>query len=1793
MIAKPKNNFLYRKLFFFIFLFLFFSLIPTASQAATKYWIGTSGGNFSADTNWSTTTGGANDTTHPVSGDTAIFDGGDVDNATIDVDSTVTTFQIDAGYSGTITVATGVTLTTGNFTQADGTFNAGDTIIDINGSTTISGGTFNMQSSVFEPYNNFVFSGGTFDGGTGTMIFQYSYADLTISGGTFTFPTGTTTITDDLTIGAGATVYENGTNLIMTFITSAVLNVPTTFTFTNLTIAGGSGQRLAIYTGDTVIVSSTLTLIDGELDGTGVLEFTGPGSGFSLATTFDGGSSASSGQLKISGVETRNIILDANVKLPLLRLDAVNTTIEFSGVASTTFEGYLYLDAGTINASSTDISFKSIIMTGGTFDAQNSNYLDINGSTTISGGIFSLQSALMESYNTLTVSGGTFDGGTGNLTIQYTYANLTISGGTFTFPTGTTTLKRNLTIGATATVYENGTTLYYTHSISATIDVPTTFTFTNFIIDGSTNQTVSMASGDTLVVSSTLNLVDGALDGSGTFEFIGPGSGFSMATTFDGGTGLLKITGTDTRNIIIPADVDMPKFTLNATNTTIEFSGVASTTFESTLNLEAGTINASSTDIVFNGAFTMTGGTFDAQNSNYLDFNSYAINISGGTFNMQSALMESYRALIVSGGTFDGGTGDLSITYIYEGLFITGGTFTFPTGTTSLVYNLTIGAGATVYENGTTLYYTHSTSATIDVPTTFTFTNLTIEGDSGQTVTIASGDTLVVSSTLNLIDGRMPGNILEFTGTNFSMASTFDNLDVATFNLTGTQDQTIDLTGVEDKINSDININKSSGTVTLNSGLTMDYANTDLNIIEGTLDLNGNTLIVNGSSGTVVVQDGGILKMQGGETVTTNATYPSFSSGSSAIFYGASSYTLPSFSTFYDVSFTGGGTYTFNTSTVATSTMTISSGTVALNGNNLTVSSTFSNDGTLRIQGGETVTLTNDTDSGTVEYVGNGDASSDAYSTSIVDFYDISINFTDSGDSLAPSVATTNINNDITLASGIYSATGTLNITGDFLNTGGTLTPNSSTVDFVGASQTISGANTFYNLTKTDSSANTFTLPASTTTTVNGTLTLAGTSGNLLSLRSSSSGTQTKFDPKSTTSAQYLDVKDNNNLSSTQIVCTTGCSDSGNNTRWQFDYEINFSATTASGDEGTTAVSVLISSDQSVVSDVSVDYAITGGTATGSGTDYTLSSGTASITNGNTTTSLSLVVVDDDLVENDETLIITISNPVGGSLGSTTTYTYTITNNDTAGVTISLSSVSVTEGSTTDTYTAVLDAQPTDDVTVSAALSNSEVSLSSSDLTFTNANWDTEQTVTVTATDDSEVDGETTTIISNTSASSDSNFDSLTIASVTATITDDDVASTGGGFFAPPPTPSKTPATESVSSGLLFTEFFLQEEKSAEVGASFHSVFVSRIAKESITVTIESDPIILNLIKGVSQKVDTNKDGVLDLEIEYAEFLNYDSVKINLINLTDESEISNPVVINYGAYTTESRDVTITFNILDADRMAVSNSKDFAGSVFTPFTSKLNWKLPSGNGEKTVYSKFLSSGGTASTYFDTILLNELNTETETDTQTEKQGSDCSLKEGGVYKTPNSSAVYLVTPDCKKRAFSRADVFYTYFDSWNNVEIVEEKRLETVEDDTLGFMPWGPKYDPKYGALVKITTDPMVYLLLGNQKYWIDSEEVFNKLNYSWNWIEDIDPRLLNKYTIGEIIDYTNRHPNYTLVKYENNPEVFRLEPDLTDQTKQVKRHIKNEEAFSRLNFRWDRIVTIKNDEEYEIGKELK
>ena len=108
----------------------------------------------------------------------------------------------------------------------------------------------------------------------------------------------------------------------------------------------------------------------------------------------------------------------------------------------------------------------------------------------------------------------------------------------------------------------------------------------------------------------------------------------------------------------------------------------------------------------------------------------------------------------------------------------------------------------------------------------------------------------------------------------------------------------------------------------------------------------------------------------------------------------------------------------------------------------------------------------------------------------------------------------------------------------------------------------------------------------------------------------------------------------------------------------------------------------------------------------------------------------------------------------------------TVTDDDTAGATVSETALEVAEGGSA-TYTVVLDAQPSGNVVISVTKSGStDVTVSPATLTFSTANWSTAQTVTVAAAQDADAVNDAASIAhAVVAASSADEFDAVTIGS--------------------------------------------------------------------------------------------------------------------------------------------------------------------------------------------------------------------------------------------------------------------------------------------------------------------------------------------------------------------------------------------------------------------------------------------
>jgi hypothetical protein len=154
--------------------------------------------------------------------------------------------------------------------------------------------------------------------------------------------------------------------------------------------------------------------------------------------------------------------------------------------------------------------------------------------------------------------------------------------------------------------------------------------------------------------------------------------------------------------------------------------------------------------------------------------------------------------------------------------------------------------------------------------------------------------------------------------------------------------------------------------------------------------------------------------------------------------------------------------------------------------------------------------------------------------------------------------------------------------------------------------------------------------------------------------------------------------------------------------------------------------------------------------------------------------------VDDTLAEQPETSNLTFavtSADARYNNSSIAPVAVAVTDNDAptpGGLTLTPTggSTTIAEGGAGDTFTVALSSAPTTNVTVTVA-GNNDIGRSPATLTFTPANWNTAQTVTLTAVDDTLVEGTENSSVSLSTSSTDSRYNNLS-GTVAVTITDND-----------------------------------------------------------------------------------------------------------------------------------------------------------------------------------------------------------------------------------------------------------------------------------------------------------------------------------------------------------------------------------------------------------------------------------
>ena len=227
---------------------------------------------------------------------------------------------------------------------------------------------------------------------------------------------------------------------------------------------------------------------------------------------------------------------------------------------------------------------------------------------------------------------------------------------------------------------------------------------------------------------------------------------------------------------------------------------------------------------------------------------------------------------------------------------------------------------------------------------------------------------------------------------------------------------------------------------------------------------------------------------------------------------------------------------------------------------------------------------------------------------------------------------------------------------------------------------------------------------------------------------------------------------------------------------------VSFASATYSAGEasGQRAVNVVLDVSPPPSANLDVAFAISG-TATRSSNqvdgDYRINSSPVTVTGGASSAAITVNIDDDDLNDDGETIVLTLTDGDDYDLGAQQTTTVDITDDDDPALLLSPRSdfpSVVSESGFDHTYQVQLNGPPTEIVTVTITADTTMVLIDGPDsgdtrsgsetLTFTQSNWDSPQLVDVYGVDDNTVNagGARTAVITHSTVSADSNYDALT-----------------------------------------------------------------------------------------------------------------------------------------------------------------------------------------------------------------------------------------------------------------------------------------------------------------------------------------------------------------------------------------------------------------------------------------------
>ena len=266
---------------------------------------------------------------------------------------------------------------------------------------------------------------------------------------------------------------------------------------------------------------------------------------------------------------------------------------------------------------------------------------------------------------------------------------------------------------------------------------------------------------------------------------------------------------------------------------------------------------------------------------------------------------------------------------------------------------------------------------------------------------------------------------------------------------------------------------------------------------------------------------------------------------------------------------------------------------------------------------------------------------------------------------------------------------------------------------------------------------------------------------------------------------------------------------------------------------------------------------------------------------------------------------------------------------------------------------------------------------------------------------------------------------------------------------------------------------------------------------------------------------------------------------------------SPSITISGGASTVNQPQVTLSLYAVGANEMILSNRADFLGSNWQEYQTSKSWILNSGNGSKTVYAQYRTSGGIVS-----------NVVSDDVTLKVTPVSIPGVSTGALIKG-SGPTVYYYGFDGLRHPFPNVHVFFSWYPNFKSVKKVKDTQLSAV--------PLGQIVTMRPGTyLIKFQTDPKVYAVEpGGVLRWIPDEDTAKNL-YGAKWgslVREFDETFLVDYTYGADA-VVNVHPDGVVIQKKSNSAAYYLESGL-------RRYISSVSVFNTNNLQWKFAVVSK------------